>query len=89
MKGNEDKCHAFLSTDKMVQVNVGTARVNSSKCEKPLGIKTDCKLSFYDHIGNICEKASAKLNALTKGAQCMNTEKKREYFFFVTIYMDF
>ena len=37
----------------------------------------DCKLSFDDHIGNICKKAGAKLNALTRVAQYRNTEKKR------------
>ena len=35
----------------------------------------DCKLSFGDHIENICEKAGAKLNAFTRVAQYMNTEK--------------
>ena len=35
----------------------------------------DCKLSFDDHIGNICKKAGAKLNAFTRVAH-MNTEKQ-------------
>ena len=35
----------------------------------------DCKLSFDDHIRNMCKKAVAKLNALTRAAQYMNTEK--------------
>ena len=38
-------------------------------------IRYDNKLSFGDHIGNICKKAGAKLNALTRVAQYMNTEK--------------
>ena len=75
MKGNKDKYHVLLSTDETVQVNIGTARINDSKCEKLVGIKIDCKLSFDDHIGNICKKAGTKLNALTRVAQCMNTEK--------------
>ena len=53
MKGHEDKCHELLSTDETVQVNIGAARINISKCEKLLGIKIDRKLSFDDHIGNI------------------------------------
>ena len=70
MKGNEDKCHVLLSTDETVQVNIGPAGINNSKCEyeKLLGIKIDCKLSFDDHIGNMCKKASAKLNAFTRVA---------------------
>ena len=47
-------------------------------CEKLLGINIDCKLSFDDHIGNICKKAGAKLNALTRVAQYMNTEKSTQ-----------
>ena len=43
--------------------------------EKLLGINTDCKLSFDDHVGNVCKKSGAKLNALTRLAQYMNTEK--------------
>ena len=49
MKGYEDKCHVLLSTDETVQVNIGAARINISKCEKLLGIKIDRKLSFDDH----------------------------------------
>ena len=43
--------------------------------EKLLGIKIDCKLSFDDHIGNICKKTGTKLNAFTRVAQYMNVEK--------------
>ena len=43
--------------------------------ENLFGIKINCKLSFDDHIGNICKKAGAKLNALTRAAQYMITEK--------------
>ena len=42
MTGNEDKCHLLLSADETVQVNINTARINNSKCEKLLGIKIDC-----------------------------------------------
>ena len=76
MKGNKDKCHRLLSTGETVQVNIATAHVNNSKCEKLLGIQIDCKLSFDEHIGNMCKRAGAKLNALTRVAQYMNTEKK-------------
>ena len=75
IKDNEDKCHLLPSTDETVQVNIGTARIINSKCEKLLGIKIDCKLSFDDHIGNICKKTGTKLNAFTRVAQYMNVEK--------------
>ena len=76
MKSNDDKCHVLLSTDVIVQLNIGTARINNSKCEKLLSINVNCKLSFDNHIRDIRKKAGAKLNALTRVAQYMNTEKK-------------
>ena len=54
---------------------LGTAGINNRKCEKLLSIKIDCKLSFDDDMGNTCKKAVAKLNALTRAVQYMNTEK--------------
>ena len=59
-----------------MQVNIGTVRINNSKCEKLLGIIIDCKLNYDGHIGIICKKAGGKLNALNKVAQYMNTGKK-------------
>ena len=43
---------------------------------KAIAININCKLSFDDHIRNIYKKAGVKLNALTRVAQYMNTEKK-------------
>ena len=62
IKGNEDKGYILLSTDTTVQVNIGYQMWTL------LGIKIDCKLNFDDHIGKICKKAGAKLNALTRVA---------------------
>ena len=59
---------------KRCKKNIGTARINNSRYEKLLGIKID--LSSDDHIGNIYKKAGAKLRALTRVAQYINTEKK-------------
>ena len=58
LKGNEDKCHVLLSTDETVEVNIYTARINNSKCQKLLGVKIDCNLSFDDPIEIICEKTA-------------------------------
>ena len=60
-----------------MQVNIGSARINNSECEKLLGTKIDCKLSFEDHIRNICKKAGAKLNALSTVAQSLNHKINR------------
>ena len=57
-----------------MQVDIGTARIHNSNCEKLLGIKIGCKVSFDGHIGNIWKKTGAKLNAFTGVAQYTNTK---------------
>ena len=41
------------------------------------GITTDSKLTFENHINNICTKASQKLNVLARTAPYMNSQKRR------------
>ena len=77
MKGNEDKCHVLISTKENVCVNNGTTQITNSACEKLLGIKVDSSLNFEDHIGSICKKAGAKLNALTRIANHMPFQKRK------------
>ena len=77
MKGNEDKCHVLISRKEKVCVNIGTTQIINSKCEKLLGIKIESNLNFEDYIGNICKKAGAKLNALTRISNHMPFQKRK------------
>ena len=76
-QGNANKCHVLLSTDKQVQVNIGTAQIENTQNEKLLGIIIDSKLSFDKHIQQICSRASAKLKALARIAPFMNITKRK------------
>ena len=71
MKGNKNKYLVFLCTNVILQVKIGAGLINNSKCEKLLGVKTDNKLMFDEHIKSICKKASTKLNALNRVAKYM------------------
>ena len=42
-----------------------------------LDITIDCKLTFENHINNICKRGSQKLNALARVAPYMNIQKRR------------
>ena len=42
-----------------------------------LGITIDSNLTFENHINNICERASQKLNALARVALYMDIQKRR------------
>ena len=60
-----------------MHVNIGTAQIEISKCQKLLGINIDSKLTFEDHINRIYKKASAKLNALSRISYYMDPLKRR------------
>ena len=76
MKGNEGKCHLFLSTDETVQVNLSNAHIINTKCEKPLLI-IDCKLRFDDHAENMCKTTGAKIKCTSHSSTLYEYRKKR------------
>ena len=51
--------------------------IESEKEQMLLGITIDSKLTFENHINNICKRASQKLNALARVAPYMNIQKRR------------
>ena len=58
MKANADKCHLLVTRDTDVTAKIGELDVKNSKEEKLLGVKTDSKLSFENHISSLYKKAS-------------------------------
>ena len=77
MKRNTDKCHSLLSKDESSEVHIGDSIIESSNCEKLLGIKIDSKLLFDDHIQDLCNKANRKLRALARTTPYMNLQKTK------------
>ena len=77
MRINGDKCHLLVSTNNTVKIKIGNFDITNSKSEKLLGVKFDHKLSFYDHISEICKKTSRKIHALPRVASYMNISKRR------------
>ena len=55
-----------LSRNEPSQVQIGESLIESTNCEKLIGVKIDFKLSFDKHIKAICKKVSNKLRALAK-----------------------
>ena len=77
MMGNTDKCHLLLTKDKSSQIHIGDSIIESSTCEKLLGIKIDSKLCFDDHIQGLFNKANRKLRALARAIPYMNVQKRK------------
>ena len=77
MKINADKCHLLVSTNNTVKIKIGNFDITNSKSEKLLGVKFDHKLSFDDHVSELCKKASRKIHALSRVASYMNISKRR------------
>ena len=57
--------------------NIDDHTIISENKNELLGIILDSKLSFEDHINNLCKKASQKLNALARIAPYMCLEKRK------------
>ena len=77
MKANPDKCHFICSEVGKTSLKVENMEIVNSTHEKLLGVTIDAKLSFNMHIDNICQKASVKLNALSRILPYMDFNKKR------------
>ena len=66
LKGNADKCHLLVSTNDRVSMNVDGFKIGKSDTKKLLGVKFYKKLTFDDHICDICKKAGRKMSALAR-----------------------
>ena len=76
LKANAFKCHLFLSAYQPVSVNIKDSIIESSNCEKFLGIYIDRNRSIEYHINRICCKATQKLHALSRIAKYISEDKK-------------
>lgn len=72
MKNNSDKYDILVSSSKNINIRVSEYDIKNSEYEKLLGVKFDSKLTFENHIVDICRKASWKVYALFREAPQMN-----------------
>ena len=74
-------------------IQICNKRICNSDSQKLLEVSIDQKLRFNDHVSNLCNKASQKLNALARFAPYMEVAKKRVlmkafiYYYFIIIIM--
>ena len=58
-----------------VSVKIGSSTIANSTEEKLLGVTLDSKLTFEQHVSNLCQKVSNKLYALSRIAHYMDQAK--------------
>ena len=80
LKANASKCHLFFSPYQPFPVNIKGSIIESSNCEKLLGIYKNSNFSFEYHINRICRKASQKVHALYRIAKLISEKKKHMLF---------
>ena len=82
MNLNPEKCHYMClrkdSTSDLLRF-CGEDLV-ASEIETVLGIQTDNKLNFENHIKSLCNKASQKLRALQRISNMLDTQKENLLF---------
>ena len=66
MKANPDKCHLLTTSMTPTSINIKGYVINSSLCEKLLGVTIDSKLSFNAHLDKILTKARQKVHVLAR-----------------------
>jgi hypothetical protein len=79
MQANPGKFQAIIShrcARDFKPISVGNVIVNPDKSVKLLGVTFDVKLSFDEHVSNICKKASCQLNVLKRFSNTLSTENK-------------
>ena len=67
----------MLSTQEEANIQIVNTTIKNSKSQKLLGLVLDNKLKFDVHVGNICQKANRKLNALARLTNYMELPKRR------------
>ena len=77
MKVNPDKFHLLLSDKKSHQVDICNKKFSSTCSEKFLGIKTDNKLTFEEHVEELCKKASQKFSTVARISFLMRFEQRK------------
>ena len=77
MAVNEDKFQVmFLGPGgEGLSINIGNFTIQSNNTVKLLGVTLDRKLSFSDHISDMCNKANSKIRALLRIRKFLSTRK--------------
>ena len=66
LKTNQDKCHFISSLDINAKFSLPACILENSDSEKLFGVTVNRKLNFKEHVTNLWDKASKKIQAHVK-----------------------
>ena len=55
-KANVDKCHLLVSCTQKANIKIENFWIDNSEIKKLLRIKSDCKVTFDEHVLDLCVK---------------------------------
>ena len=73
-----EKSYSILRKRQRMSANINDNTIISENKNELLGIILDSKLSFQDHINNLCKKVCQKLNPLARVAPYICLEKWKQ-----------
>ena len=66
LKANQEKYHFLSSLHINTKFSLPACILENSNSQKPLGVTFDRKLNFNEHVTNLCDKTSKKIQALAR-----------------------
>ena len=75
MKSNDDKCHLIVANHDDVSVRLNSETTEGEDSVELLGIHIDNKLTFSQHVTNLCKKGNQKLHALARISKLLSQDK--------------
>ena len=94
MIANPDKFHAILVTNGRddttgVKLMIQGKQIQSENAVRLLGVKIDHRLTFDEHISDLCREAAAQLNTLKRLQGYMEFKAKKRYWFESFVFSNF
>ena len=90
---NEDKTKVLTITGKRcvaninrseIDVTVNGKQLSNVDCATLLGVEIDSKLSFNEHIEEVCKKLASRIAILRKIRACLPLKKRLHFYTFYT-----
>ena len=79
LKTNQEKCHFLSSLDVNTKFSLPACILENSISQKLLGVTIDRKLSFNEHVSNLCDKASKKNSSTRKNFPIYTPKQKNDF----------